>query len=523
MNPKTLTFGDDGQKKLIEGITKISKTVKSTLGSSGNTVLMESPNHTQGLTVTKDGVTVAKSIELIDPVENLAVRMMREAAERTASSAGDGTTTSIVLAEAFVKCGFEHMTDNRTQLLRDITNETKFVIGELKKKSRSVSKKRLKDVAIISSNNDHFVGGLISKCYNEVGKDGIVTVEKSDTPETYYKTTDGIRFDRGYTTPLFINDQKKDEVIFENDVRLLVSDAEISNVLQIEKVLEPVIKKGQSLLIIAPTSVNVTNTLAANVMKRNLKIATVPPPQFGYRQHELMQDIAVATGATYFSEKTGDDLSLITEQDLGLAHKVVVSRDDTILIKHDSIDPELVTVRVNQLLALDSVSNTKADKEFILSRVAALTGSIGQIFVGGNSDIEQKELFDRVEDAVLAVRSATEEGILSGGGVALAEIATKYCCGDTPLDKIMYKALRSPMIQICANALQNGDSLYPDNMFSEKGVGYDMVTLNRGNMINMGIIDPTKVTRQALQNAVSVAVTILSTNSIVTIAREGEV
>ena len=202
LSGKDVRFGSDARTAMMAGVNKLADAVAVTLGPKGRNVMIDqawgSPK------ITKDGVTVAKSIELIDPVENLAVRMMREAAERTASSAGDGTTTSIVLAEAFVKCGFEHMTDNRTQLLRDITNETKFVIGELKKKSRSVSKKRLKDVAIISSNNDHFVGGLISKCYNEVGKDGIVTVEKSDTPETYYKTTDGIRFDRGYTTPLFI-------------------------------------------------------------------------------------------------------------------------------------------------------------------------------------------------------------------------------------------------------------------------------------------------------------------------------
>ena len=308
-SPKDLNFGETGRNKLKSGITKISEAVKSTLGPRGNTVLIESPQHTSSITVTKDGVTVAKAIDLMDPVENLAVKMMKQAADKTASVAGDGTTTAIVLTEAIVKAGDELMSDdhNRIEVLRELNRTKDYIVESLQKESKDLSTKKLQDVATLSANNDSFIGELIAKTYSEVGKDGIVTVEKSQSADTYYESTNGLKIDRGYSSELFINNHKKDECIFD-DVRILTSDAEISNVLQIEAVLKPLISDGKKLLIIAPCSQNVINTLAANVMKNSLKICVIQPPNFGYKQHELMSDIAVAVGGKYFSEKTGDDL-----------------------------------------------------------------------------------------------------------------------------------------------------------------------------------------------------------------------
>jgi len=526
--PKELHFSDEGRTKLINGINKIANAVKSTLGPRGNTVLIESPEHLHGITVTKDGVTVAKSISLMDPVENLAVRMMKEAADRTATSAGDGTTTAIVLAEALVNAGTEIMDEsvNRTEVLRHLVDETKSIAKHLKLKGKKLDQKRLRDVAVISANNDTTIGGIIAEVYESVGKDGVVTVENSKTSSTYYETTKGIKIKRGYASTLFINDQKRDECILE-DTHVLVCDTEINNILQIENILKPIIQEGKKLLIIAPTSVNVTNTLAANVVKNGLKICTINPPDFGYRQHELMQDIAVSVGATYFSEKTGDDLSLINFSDLGHCSRVIVNRESTVIVKDDSNDEssEVVAERISQLQDAYKNAKVKADKEFINQRIASLSGGIGVVYVGGNTDLEQKELYDRVDDAVCAVRSALEEGILPGGGLTLYNMHKTY---ETKMNNeknsakkiahaILSKALKAPLYQILDNAGLDADQVYKEC----KGAmwGYDVKKDKYGYLMSLGVIDPVKVTRQALQNAVSVAVTILSTNAIVTMAR----
>lgn len=524
-SPKELHFSDEGRSKLISGITKIANAVKSTLGPRGNTVLIESPEHLHGITVTKDGVTVAKSVSLLDPVENLAVRMMKEAADRTATSAGDGTTTAIVLTEALVKAGTSMMDEdvNRTEVLRTIVSETKSISKLLKRKGKRLDSKKLRDVAIISANNDSDIGGIIADVYEKVGPDGVVTVEKSKTSSTYYETTKGIKVDRGYTSPLFINDQKRDECVFE-DTYVLVSDAEVTSILQIESVLKPIIAEGKKLLIIAPAAVNVINTLAANVMKNNLKFCNINPPNFGYKQHELMQDIAVSVGATYFSEKTGDDLSLINFSDLGHAAKVIVSRDSTVIIKNeDDVTAQNSIQRAAELQEAYENATKKADKDFILSRIASLTGGIGVVYVGGNTDLEQKELYDRVDDAVCAVKSALEEGILPGAGLTLYNVSKIYRDkqSENPAKKIAYailaEALAAPLRQILENAGKDMVDVYKDT----KGwmYGYDVKNERYGYLMKLGVIDPVKVTRNALQNAVSVAVTILSTNAIVTMAR----
>jgi chaperonin GroEL len=527
-SPKNLQFGGDGRKKLINGVVKMSKAVKSTLGPAGNTVLIESPSHTHGITVTKDGVTVARSIDLIDPSENLAVRMMKEAADRTATSAGDGTTTAIVLTEGLVLGGLEYITEemNRTEVLRQMVDISNKVVDKLRKKAKKVSTSMLVDVASISANNDREIGRIIAEVYKDVGKTGVVTVERSQTAETYAETTKGLKIDRGYLSSLFINDTKKDECIFE-DVMVLVADIEIANILQIENVLKPIISEGKKLLVISPCNTNVVNTLAANTMKGNLKVVAVAPPNFGYKQHELMQDIALSVGATYFSEKTGDDLSHINYGDLGHAAKVIVGRDKTVLIRSEAkSDQGSIDERVAQLWETHKSATKKADKDFVLERIASLTGGIGVIFVGGQTDLEQKELYDRVDDAVCAVRSALEEGILPGAGKALLDESAELfdpeskSAEQTAAMTIVRNALMAPFQQILANA-----GLKPSDVYKEGtpvGHGYNLKTGKMGDLVEMGVIDPLKVTRSALQNAVSVAVTILSTNAIITMARSYE-
>ena len=516
-SPKDLHFGKDGQTKLISGITKLCDAVSSTLGPMGNTVLIESPQHTHGITVTKDGVTVAKSIQLLDPVENLAVQIMREAADRTAAEAGDGTTTAIVITQGIVRAGLEKIKpqDNKTEILRDIVKASEKVIERLSKQAQPVSDKKLLDVATISSNNDPMVGAIIADTYKAVGEHGIVTVEKSQTSDTTFETTHGIKIDRGYSSHLFVNNQKKDECILE-DVHILVCDGEINNILSIERVLKPIIAENKKLLIVAPCSQNVINTLAANVMKNNLKLCTIIPPNFGYKQHELMNDIALSVGATYFSEKTGDDLSLINFTDLGKAKKVIVGADQTIILKDENhVDQSEIDKRVDELWEAHKGASKKVDKEFIASRIASLTGGVGVIRVGGTTDLEQKELIDRVDDAVCAVRSALVEGILPGGGVALYQIGIEMMKSQKIADAILGEAIIQPLEQIFCNA---GLPYGKDDVT----IGTNVKTGETGDMIKMGIIDPMKVTKTALQNAVSVANTILSTNAIVTMARTYE-
>lgn len=527
-SPKDLCFGEQGRKKLVNGVVKMSKAVKSTLGPGGNPVLIESPNHTHGITVTKDGVTVAKAIDLFDPSENLAVKMMKEAAERTATSAGDGTTTAIVLTEGLVLSGLEFITPemNRTEVLRSMVDISDKVVDKLRKRSKRVTSAMLTDVASISANNDREIGKIISEVYKDVGKTGIVTVEKSQNDETYAETTLGLKFDRGYLSPMFINDQKKDECVFE-DVMILVADMEISNILQIENVLKPIITEGKKLLIISPCNANVINTFAANVVKGNAKICIVAPPSFGYKQHELMHDISISVGATYFSEKTGDDLSIINYGDLGHAAKVIVSKDKTVIIKSGlKLDQKVIDERVSQLWDSHKMATKKGEKDFLLERIASLTGGIGVIFVGGQTDLEQKELYDRVDDAVCAVRSALEEGILPGAGKALLEESAALCIDeDRSVEynaalNILKGALMAPFLQILANAGLKAADIYKDGI--AEGQGYNLKTREFGDLIKMGVIDPLKVTRSALQNAVSVAVTILSTDAIITLARSYE-
>jgi chaperonin GroEL len=331
-----------------------------------------------------------------------------------------------------------------------------------------------------------------------------------------------MRIDRGWTSPGFINNQGKDECTYEN-VKILVCDTEISNIVNIQDLLVPFFK-GERILIIAPCTSQVINVLVVNVLKSTLKAVNVIPPNHGYRSHELMEDIAIAVGAKCFSEKTGDDLSHIKYEDLGHAEKVVVGHNNTtIILDKNSPKQEDINTRVSQLRDAYNNEQKKADKDFLLERIASLTGGIGVIYVGGNTDTEQKELFDRVDDSICAVRSALEEGIVAGGGKALWDILLDKP-SKTPeqlvANLIMENALKAPLSQILKNAGLDSDKLFPETDIRPIGSGYNVKTGKYGDMIKMGVIDPVKVVRCALENAISVAVTILSTNCVITIARQ---
>lgn len=527
--PKDLVFDQEGRTKLLSGIEKIADAVKSTLGPMGQTVLVESPEHTHSVTITKDGVTVAKAVDLLDPVENLAVRIMKDAAKNTASTAGDGTTTAIVLAEAIASQGLNDTTDgenifdnsDKVEVIRHINKYTDDVIARLTKMSKKLTKSKMRDVATISANNDREIGDLITNAYTEVGVDGIVTVEKSMNEDTYAEVTHGIKIDRGYSSNLFVNNQKKDECVMEN-VYVLMTDHNIDNILQIEGILKPIVENRSALLIIGNCSQGVINTLAANVVKNGLKFCSVIPPQFGYKSHELMSDMAVALGGRYFQEGMGDDLSLINIGDLGKASKVIVSDSSTVIIRDQEKD-EVVMGRVKELEVQYNNTSDVNYKKFLKERIACLNGGIGVIYVGGHSDVEQKEKFDRIDDAVCAVRSAQEEGILPGGGVALYVCAeslrviwdTKSGAEALALE-ILSEALEAPLRQILTNAGKDANEIIC-KVSGDKG--YNVKTDEYGDMYKMGVIDPLKVTKNALKNAVSVATTIMSTNAIVTMAR----
>lgn len=522
--PKNLHFDSEGRQKLISGIEKISNAVKSTLGPRGQTVIIESTEHLSGMTITKDGVTVARSIYLDDPVENIAIQIMKDASNRTANSAGDGTTTAIVLAEAFVKAGLKYMipNNNTTQVVRHINNIVKDIVKYLEKNSKKITNSSLLDVAKISANNDAEIGKLIFDAYQKVGKDGIVTVERSQNHETFAEVTNGIKVDRGYSSNLFINNQKKDECILEN-VRVLVCDQDINNILQIESVLKPIIQKSETLLIIADCGTNVVNTLAANVVRNGLKLCNIPTPSFGYKKHELMQDIALTLGAKYLSEKTGDDLSTLSEADLGRADKIIVGKSNSVLITNNEPSEEL-KMRIAELRVQKENTETPQERKFIDERIASLAGAIGCIYVGGNSDVEQKEKFDRVDDSVCAVRSALEEGIVAGAGLALYNASKNITGNNKDADyntacNIVREAIVQPLIQILENAGINPENILSEINDKKKNYGFDVKNEKFGDLFKLGVIDPLKVTKNALINSSSVAATILSTNAIVTHAR----
>jgi chaperonin GroEL len=518
---KQLLFDSEGREKLKTGIRTISKAVGSTLGPKGNTVLMESEHHIGGITVTKDGVTVAKGINLMDPVENLAVQLVRQAASQTAIQAGDGTTTSVVLTEGIIDAAERFITDecNTTQVLRNITEVAEKMDQALVKMSKDVSGKRLVDVATISANNDPKLGKLIADTYAEVSH---VTVENSKTTKTYSEVVKGIKVDRGFSSRFFINDIKKNECVLENPW-VLITNNEITNLDNMVAILKPIVERGESLLIIGQLNLATVGTLNKNVYEGRIKACNIIPPSMGYRQDELMTDLAIALGGHFYSNAAGDNIATVTMAGLGRASKVICGQDKTIIIPYYEENEQIVS-HLEDLKASIADKTDEDDINFTKERIANISGGVGVIYVGANSDIEQKELKDRTDDAVLAVKAAIEEGVLPGGGVALMNSVKGLKLSDdndyNAAMFIMQYAVVEPFKKILENA--GKDFVDVSLNITDSKMGYDVKNDRYGDMFKMGVIDPTKVTRTVLKNAVSVATTILSTNAIITNIRDYE-
>lgn len=522
---KQVLLDEKGRKQLKQGINIIADAVSSTLGPCGQTVLIESEHHIGGVTVTKDGVTVAKSINLYDPVQNLAVQLVREAASKTAAMAGDGTTTSIVLTRSIIDSFdsvMKDMPERKTDVLRYMQVIAQRMCDVLDKVSKPVDGKILLDVATISANNDPIIGKLIADAYSKVSH---VVVENSKTTSTYCDIIEGIRIQRGFTSKHYVNDHKKNECVLD-DAYVLVTDHEISNLSNIEAILAPIVRENKPLLIIGNLTQNVAATLAMNVMQKKIRFCNIIPPNFGYRKDDMMQDISKILGAHYYSETTGDNLALCTMDGLGKAKKVIVGQDNTIIVPNNDNISEEVVQYIDQLKQQRNEEVSEEHMRFMDERIANISGGIGIIYVGANSDIEQKELRDRIDDAVLAVRAAKEEGVLPGGGSAIikAMYKLKPISDDAyyVAEKIMLNAVYAPFNKICQNAGIDKSNVWLHCASGNTWHGYDVKNDKYGNMLKMGVIDPLKVTKNALLNAVSVATTILSTNAIITNIRENE-
>lgn len=507
---KDLNFGDEAQSKIMSGVDKLAKAVSSTLGASGKCVIYE-----DGLgkpIVTKDGVTVANSVVLMDPIENIGATLVKEAAQKTVKEAGDGTTTSTVLAHSILQ---EYVKTNQSDLRsikKEILEASAKVITYLESASISVKDSMLEHVANISTNNDSQLGKLIADAYNKVGKEGVVLMEESDTDETYVEIIDGVQFDSGLKSQHLITDKEKNKIEIESPLILLV-DSEISNIRKIQAVLEYAIKNQRAILIIGSVSQQVLSALVMNKVKGNIKVNVIDPPGFSNLRREMLDDLAALTGAKVISEELGDDLDLINESVLGEAQKAVTDDLNTVITINEL--PEEVKGRLDIIdKQLKEEKNPYLLKK-LEQRKAMLSGSVGLLYVGANSKIELKEKKDRVEDAIYAVKAALKEGIVPGAGIALHNAADDIASNNVPGYKILFEAIKSPYKKI----LDNAGIAY--NSSVKKGKGINVVTGESVNLIKEGIIDPVLVTKTALKNAVSVATTIMSADCIISNVREG--
>ena len=522
--PKNLDFGSEGQKKLIRGITKMANAVKSTLGPSGNTVLIESPHHTHGITVTKDGVTVAKEIELEDALENMGAQMVKEVASKTNDLAGDGTTTATILAQAIVKEGLKNVASgaNPMDLKRGIDKAVSCITQELDKQSKQVgnSSEKIQQVASISANNDSTVGNLIATAFEKVGKEGVITVEEAKGTDTYVDVVEGMQFDRGYLSPYFVTNADKMITELENPY-ILLFDKKISNLQEILPILEPVSQSGRSLLIIAEdVEGQALATLVVNKLRGGLKIAAVKAPGFGDRRKAMLEDISILTGGTVISEERGFSLENADLKMLGTAETITIDKDNTTIVNGAGKATD-IKARVNQIKAQIETTSSDYDKEKLQERLAKLAGGVAVLYVGAPSEVEMKEKKDRVDDALHATRAAVEEGIVAGGGVALIRTKEKLDklksenSDETTGIQIVNKAIESPIRTIVENAGGEGSIVIAEVLNSKNSIGYDAKKEEYVDMMKAGIIDPKKVTRIALENAASVAGMILTTECAV--------
>jgi len=510
---KDVSFGQNAKNKVIAGVDKLAEAVKSTLGASGKCVIYE--NGQGKPVITKDGVTVAESVVLYDPVENIGATLIKEAAQNTVREAGDGTTTATVLAQSLIKeVNKSRYKDLSIRFIKEgINSALKKINNYLTDKSIDVKDKMLKDVSSISCNNDQELGEIISKAYEKVGKDGVVLMEESPTEETYVEIVDGVQIDSGLTSPHFVTDKDKQICELENPLILIVG-SEIPNIRRIQKILEHIIKNKRSLLIVAHVSQQVKTALLTNKVKGNIKVNIIDPPGFGPTKDDTVSDLAFLVGAKIINEQLGDDLDLIDIDSLGEAHTVITDDQNTVL----TIDPpkEQMEERIKAIKkTIDKWEKNPFIQKKHQQRLAMLSGSIGVINVGADSKVEMKEKKDRVEDAIYATKAALKEGIVPGGGVALLNASQEIKANGWG-EEILLNAIKAPFYTILENAgIENTDEPI-------LGQGIDVVTGETCEMIPSGIIDPVLVTKSALKNAVSVVTTIISADCIISNMRTNE-
>ena len=509
---KDLNFGDDAKSKIIAGVSKLAQAVKSTLGASGKCVIYEDGRGKP--VITKDGVTVAESVVLFDPVENMGATLIKEAARNTVKEAGDGTTTATVLAESLIKeINNSNWKDNTIREIKEgINSGLKKVNDYLDSVKIEVKDDMLDNVAAISCNNDKELGAIIADAYKKVGDDGVVLMETSETDETYVELVDGVQLECGLTSPHFVTDTEKQRTILDNPLVLIVA-SEIPNVRKIQNVLEFVIKNNRSLLIVAPVSQQVKSALLMNKVKGNIKVNIIDLPGFGPTKNDTCEDLAILTGATVINEELGDDLDGISLDVLGEAEKAVTDDKNTV-ITLENID-ESVKNRIEEVKKLLKKEKREFFKRYIRQRIAMLSGSVGIIRVGANSKVELKEKRDRVEDAIYATKAALKEGIVPGGGIALLNASERLSSSNAG-ESILLKAIKAPYKTILSNAgIEQNEELAGGN-------GINVVTGEEVDMVKAGVIDPVLVTKTALKNAISVVTTIISTDCVISNIRIDE-
>lgn len=519
---KEIKFDIEARDGLKRGVDALANAVKVTLGPKGRNVVIDrkfgAPH------ITKDGVTVAKEIELKDPVENMGAQMVKEVAAKTNDIAGDGTTTATVLAQAIINAGLKNVASgaNPMDLKRGMDQAVDVVVEELKKLSKEVGSDNelIKQVASISANNDDKIGSLIAEAMKVVGNDGVITVEEAKGTETEVKTVEGMQFDRGYLSPYFVTNAEKMTTEFENP-SILITDKKISNINELLPVLEPVAQSGKALLIIAEDVDSAAlSTLVVNRIKAGLKIAAVKAPGFGDRRKAMLQDIAVLTGGTVISEEQGYTLEGATVDMLGTAEKVDIDKDNTTIV-NGAGDKEAILARTNQIKAQIETTTSEYDKEKLQERLAKLAGGVAVLYVGAATEVEMKEKKDRVDDALAATRAAVEEGIIPGGGVAYirASNALDGLVGqnddETTGIAIVKRAIEEPLRQIVANAGGEGAVIVQKVREGANDFGYNARKESYENLLEAGVIDPTKVSRTALENAASVASMLLTTECVI--------
>ena len=502
---KNLNFGQEAQDKVFEGINKLTKAVSSTLGASGKCVLLE--DGTGKPLITKDGVTVADTIVLLDPVENMGATLLKEAARKTVREAGDGTTTATVLAHAILKEAQKVQSSiNSRDLKIGIENAVEKVINYLEKNSTSVKGDMIDQIATISTNNDPELGKIIGDAFRAVGETGVVMMEPSAEAETKVEIVDGIQYEKGITNQHFMTNQLNKTAELE-DAAVLLVESPIENIRQIQSVLEHVIKNSIPLLIVADMEPAVAATLAMNKTKGNIKVNVINAPTFGINKREVLDDLAMLTGATVVNEDLGDDMDLIQPEFLGKCLKSTTTEKETI-IQVDEQEPEVLDI-IEQIKEELSETTTPGNLIRLEKRLARLSAKIAIVQVGANSDIELKEKTDRVEDAICATKAAIKEGIVSGGGIALLN-ASNSISAKSKGEEALLEAVKAPFKTILNNA-----GILEYDLPKTKGRGLNVVTGNMVNMIKSGIIDPLLVTKSALRNAASVATTILSTDCVI--------